>query len=102
MPPDRRCGDRMRRERGFTLLEVVIAFTTAGRYEEAVSRAKSHLAAIGRDGPLTATTTEGDDGGDGKDGGDYHWRIRIVPVATVNLTPGTANPFAPVLFRRPT
>ncbi len=81
---------------GFTLLEVVVALViaslaliglfqagtgglfavdTAARAEEALQRAQSHLAAIGRDAALV----EGDSSGD--DGGGYRWRLRIQPVA---------------------
>lgn len=81
---------------GFTLLEVLVALAIAGlalvllfraggeglfavdtasRAEEAVERAQSHLAAVGRDVALV----QGDSGGD--DGGGYRWHLRVHPVA---------------------
>jgi general secretion pathway protein I len=107
----------MRRDQGFTLLEVVIAFiiaalalgvmfkaaiggmtavSTAGRYEEAISRAKSHLAAVGRDGPLSGGETQGDDGS------GYRWRIRVVQVAAITAKNNQLTPFAQASFRKPT
>lgn len=81
---------------GFTLLEVVIAVAIAGlalvglfqagstglfavdsaaQAEEALQRAQSHLAAVGRDAALV----EGDQSGD--DGGGFRWRLIVVPMA---------------------
>ena len=82
---------------GFTLLEVVVALAisavalvglfragsgglfavdTAARAQEAIQRAQSHLAAVGRDAALV----QGDFTDD--DGGGYRWRLRVRPVAT--------------------
>lgn len=89
-----------KRSQGFTLLEVVIAlviaalalvvlfraggdglFATAAasRAEEAVQRAQSHLAAVGRDAPLLEGQSDGDDGG------GYRWHLRVAPVANWQL-----------------
>jgi general secretion pathway protein I len=90
-------ADRPLYGNGFTLLEVVVALAIAGlalvglfragsgglfavdtaaRAEEAVQRAQSHLAAVGRD----ATLVEGEFTGD--DGGGYHWTLRVRPLTT--------------------
>ncbi len=84
-----------RGERGFTLLEVLVAFVIAAlalgamfrgtldglratrlasRYAEAVTRARSHLAALTAGG-LTSGDRQGNDG----DG--FHWHIRITRIA---------------------
>ncbi|MGH7044777.1 MAG: PulJ/GspJ family protein [Stellaceae bacterium] len=81
---------------GFTLLEVVVALAiaslalvalfqagsgglfavdTAARAEEALQRAQSHLAAVGRDAGLIQGDTSGDDGG------GYRWQLRVQPVS---------------------
>jgi general secretion pathway protein I len=83
-------------EAGFTLLEVVVAVVIAGlalvglfqagsgglfatdtaaRAEEALQRAQSHLAAVGRDAALVQGDLRGDDGG------GYRWRLQVVPAA---------------------
>jgi general secretion pathway protein I len=82
---------------GLTLLEVVVALTIAGlalvgmfeaggtglfaadtaaRVEEAVERAQSHLAAVGRNAALTAGQFTDDDGG------GFRWRLSVTPAAT--------------------
>ncbi len=87
-------------DRGFTLLEVLVAFiiaalalgelfsvaagelrsvAVAGRYEEALSRARSHLAAIGLGKALVAGEQQGEDGA------GYHWTARISQIAAAAL-----------------
>jgi general secretion pathway protein I len=99
--------DNAARQRGFTLLEVLIAFAIAALavgalvqgaaagirntresalYAEALSRARSHLAAEERTSPLVP----GDQAGD--DGSGFRWRTRIVPLEIAPLTgEGTAD-----------
>jgi general secretion pathway protein I len=104
-------ADHLPRANGFTLLEVVVALAiaavalvglfqagsgglfavdTAARAEEAVQRAQSHLAAVGRDAALV----QGDFTDD--DGGGYRWRLRVRPVATREAPAPDANSTAPI------
>jgi general secretion pathway protein I len=94
-------------DRGFTLLEVLVALAIAGLalsvmtdaasgglfavrtaagYEEAVSRAKSHLAALGNDGSLAPGQTSGEDGG------GYRWRIAVAEAGHPAGQPTNGSP----------
>lgn len=92
-------------EAGFTLLEVLIAFliaagaltmlfratvegqsnaTVAAQYQEALSRARSRLAAVEATGAIVAGDQQGDDGG------GFRWRVRTTPVLTGAPSAGPA------------
>jgi len=103
---------RRRSAPGFTLLEVIVALAiaalalvgmfqaaggglfaadAAGRVEEAIERAQSHLAAFGRAGAIAAGDQDGDDGG------GFHWRLHASPLAVGPPIQGRSN-LATTLF----
>jgi general secretion pathway protein I len=108
------CADRGIAGNGFTLLEVVVALAiaalavvglfragsgglfavdTAARAEEAVQRAQSHLAALGRDAALTVGEFTGDDGG------GYRWALRVRPLtARQSASPDGVSTATTTLF----
>jgi general secretion pathway protein I len=92
----------MSTQRGFTLLEVIIALIiaslaaaallaavgtglsatrTASMVDQALVRAKSHLAAATHGARLVPGETSGDDGG------GFRWRQRVAVVASTTLRP---------------
>jgi general secretion pathway protein I len=112
-------GAGTRGQQGFTLLEVLIALVIAAlalgvlfqagiggvrsaqiaaRYDEAVSRARSHLEMMTHGGALAPGDWQGDDGG------GFHWHVRVTSVAqtairpTAVATPGTELPAALALY----
>jgi general secretion pathway protein I len=103
----------MRGARGFTLLEVLIAFViaalalgvmfeaavgalrashTAAQYGEAVARARSHLAMAKHGGALMSGDWNGDDGG------GYHWHLHVAPIASATSHPAAGAPVALALY----
>jgi len=101
----------MKADAGFTLLEVVVALAIAGlalvglfeagsgglfavdnaaRAEEAVERARSHLAAVGRNAALTEGEFQGDDGG------GFHWKIRVQPLMSRRVPTADATTTAAI------
>jgi general secretion pathway protein I len=87
----------IRNQRGFTLLEVMIAFViaalalgvlfdtgisalraarAASRHEQAVARPRSHMTLAVHASPLVAGDWQGDDGG------GFVWHLRVTPVAS--------------------
>ena len=105
-------GERLERSpvcasmaRGFTLLEVLVAFLiaalalvvlyqaglaglvstqAASQYEQAIARARSHLAIAVHASPLAAGDWQGDDGS------GFAWHLRVAPIASTAVRPALA------------
>jgi general secretion pathway protein I len=94
-------------ERGFTLLEVLVASViaavvfgvlmltalnalgtvrNAGAYETALSLARSHLAMLGRNMAEVPANSHGSDG-------PFYWQLQVSPEAVANPGPGIVNWF---------
>jgi general secretion pathway protein I len=103
---DKLAHSRLARARGFTLLEVTVAVAIAGlalvalfqagssglfaansaaRVEEAVERARSHLAAFTGADAIVPGNNEGDDGG------GYNWQLSARALATESLSQADQN-----------
>jgi hypothetical protein len=65
------------------------ATQTSSMYDQAIVRAKSHLAAATHGTRLAAGDWRGDDGG------GFRWRLRVAPLATASVRPiGVVGPRA--------
>ena len=97
----------MRDDRGFTLLEILVATViaaamfavlletalsgvrtvrAAGAYETAMALARSHLAMLGRNVADNAGDSHGSDG-------PFEWRIKVTPQEVASSGPGIVNWF---------
>jgi len=97
---------------GFTLIEVLVALViaalalgvlyqgsvggmrsakVASRYEEALSRARSHMAGLLVQGGFRAGLQSG------RDGGGFTWQTRVMPLG-VAVTGGPPQPTRPALY----
>jgi general secretion pathway protein I len=105
-------ASRTRAADGFTLLEVLVAFViaalalgvlfegaavglrsarSAGAYEQAVARARSHLAVIGHGQAVAPGVASGDDGS------GFQWSTRVTQVAAGRKAPPPESPAAPAV-----
>jgi general secretion pathway protein I len=99
------CGSYGKPQRGFTLLEVLIALVIAGlalgvlfnagltgllatqaasQDEQAIARARTHLTLAVHASPLVAGDWQGDDGG------GFAWHLRVAQIARATVRPAYA------------